>query len=465
MAIKAINPLFISILIFWAATASSLTLDDVLNSVDQHYPEVLGADARARAQEALITRARGAFDPMLYSGLDRTNQGSYQNTDLRVGVKNQIPGTPVKVGAEWNDLDGKVPSYEGERVTGSDGRYKGFVEVPLLRDLVIDKARAGVQTALFRHAEALEEARLVRLDTYRIAAFAYWNWVSAAEKQKVYENLLAIAEERDKVVSTRVRRGESARIDSVDNQRIIMQRRAQLEKAKLEAQKAMLTLSLFYRTPNGAPVRAASARAPEWLRPLNEDITEKTEGLRDKLDNHPMLQALQQSLEQKRVYRRLARYNVLPELDFKLTHGEYAGNLPTPRDLPMETTVGFRFSFPLFNREARGANTAAKLEVDASEQKLTLAKQKLEVDFEKSALEANTSAAIYRFIYQEIGFAAQVETAERTRFQQGDSSLLNVNFREQDTALARVRAIEALLDFNEKDLELKLISNTWVRTY
>ncbi len=87
------------------------------------------------------------------------------------------------------------------------------------------------------------------------------------------------------------------------------------------------------------------------------------------------------------------------------------------------------------------------------------------MDFEKSALESATSASIYRLIFKEIEFASQVEQAERTRFQQGDSSLLNVNLREQDTVLARVRAIEALLDFRERDLELHLISNSWLRKY
>lgn len=447
----------------WAETQGP-RLEDVLNSVDQHYPEILGAGARAQAQESLITRARGAFDPVLGASIDRTAEGSYQNTERKVQVKNQIPGTGVKIGGEWSDLDGKVPVYDGDRATGVDGRLKGFVEVPLLRDLVIDRARAALDTALLKYSESLENARLVRLDTYRLAALAYWGWHAALEKQRVFENLLRIAEERDQVIGTRVKRGEAPRIDAVDNQRMILQRKAQVEKTRAETLKAALILSLFYRTERGLPNRPGTISA-SWLRPLTDNPASDSAKLRAALEEHPLLLGLQKDLEQKRVAQRLAKYNLLPELDFKLSHSAYQGETPPPRELARETRAGLLFAFPLFNRDARGASGAARLEADATEQKMLLARQKLEVDFEKAILESNASANIYKFGFQEIDFAAQVEQAERMRFQQGDSSLLNVNLREQDTAFARVRAIDSLLDFHQKDLEVHLITNTWLRKY
>lgn len=445
--------------------AASLSLDQVLDSVDRHYPEILAVDAQARAQDFLVTRARGAFDPNLSAAYERTVDGTYPNEQFRVGARGQIPGTPLKYGGEWDQLNGKVPIYQGGEETGTDGRVKAYVELPLLRDLIIDRARAGVQTALFKHSEFLERARLARLNTYRIAALSYWVWIASVEKQKTYESLLSVAQQRDTVIRTRVARGQSPRIDQVDNQRIIAQRKAQLEKSRLEVQKATLALSLFFRTEEGAPKKASISDAPAWLSSTNTLPVTDPETMKSALNRHPNLTTLQQVLEQRKVDQKLAKYSVLPRLDASARQVEYLGEPPGARTDGQETIFGLTFSIPLFNRDARGNAGAMNLEVVAAEQRLKLAEQRLTIDFEETILESRTASEIYRLVSDEFEFASQVETAERKRFQEGDSSLLNVNLREQDAILARLRAIDALLDVRDRDLELKLLTNTWVRTY
>lgn len=48
-----------------------------------------------------------------------------------------------------------------------------------------------------------------------------------------------------------------------------------------------------------------------------------------------------------------------------------------------------------------------------------------------------------------------LEQAERVRFEQGDSNLLTVNIREQQTAEAELREIEALFDFHRAVADLR----------
>lgn len=447
----------------YGRTANSLSLEAVLDSVELHYPEVIAAGTRARAQEFLVTRARGSFDPVLSVSLDRMAQGTYQNDEWKVGLRQQVPGTGVKVGVEWGELNGKVPTYEGERNTGSGGRIKGFIEAPILRDLLIDRTRANLQTSILSAAQSLEQARLVMLDTFRLAALSYWSWVANTEKLRVYKNLLRIAEEREKAISSRVQRGEAPKIELVDNHRIIRQRTAQLTKSELETQKASLILSLFYRDSEGQPRQPDLKQAPVWT-PSTAKVP-NAQLLREALQNHPGVKAIESEAEQKNVAQKLARYNLLPNLDLKAGYTEYIGSLPPPRDQAGEFSFGFKFSFPLFNREARGASSAADMETEATQQKLRLVRQKLEIDFEKSLLEMNAMSTIFRLQVEESSLAQQVEAAERKRFLHGDSSLLNVNLREQDSALAQIRTIDSLLEFKEKDLELHLLTNTWLRKY
>lgn len=443
----------------------SLTLDKILDSVDRHYPEIEAADAQARAADSLVMRARGAFDPNLVSSYSHVYDGSYKNEGLAVGLTNQIPGTPAKVGVKWDRSNGKIPVYEGDRETGSDGRIKAYIDLPLMRDFVIDRSRAGIESALFRHAESLERSRLARLNTYRLAALGYWSWLAAVEKQRSYEALLAAVRERDSAIMARVKRGELPRIDHIDNQRILMQRQAQLEKARLEVQKAALNLSLFYRDENGLPRKMEIGEAPAWLKPLEGDSAKETKNLRANLAQHPVVMQLEQAMKQRSVDRKLTKYGLLPALNLSLSQSQYMGELPTARDQAYESAIGLNLTFPLLNREARGGAEAARLEEAAAESRLVLARQKLDVEFDESLLESETANQIYKLIFNEAQFASQVELAERKRFKQGDSALINVNMREQDAILARIRAIDALFDVEDRLLELKLLTNSWIRKY
>jgi outer membrane protein TolC len=139
--------------------------------------------------------------------------------------------------------------------------------------------------------------------------------------------------------------------------------------------------------------------------------------------------------------------------------------MPTARDQAYESAIGLNLTFPLLNREARGGAEAARLEEAAAESRLVLARQKLDVEFDESLLESETANQIYKLIFNEAQFASQVELAERKRFKQGDSALINVNMREQDAILARIRAIDALFDVEDRLLELKLLTNSWIRKY
>jgi len=54
-----------------------------------------------------------------------------------------------------------------------------------------------------------------------------------------------------------------------------------------------------------------------------------------------------------------------------------------------------------------------------------------------------------------VRLAEELEEAERTRYAQGDSQLLIVNLREQQTAEAELRAIDARLDHQRAIADLR----------
>ena len=56
---------------------------------------------------------------------------------------------------------------------------------------------------------------------------------------------------------------------------------------------------------------------------------------------------------------------------------------------------------------------------------------------------------------REVKLAVELQQAERVRFEQGDSHLLTVNIREQQTAEAELREVDALFDYHRALADLK----------
>ena len=436
---------------------SPLRLEDVLSSVDKFYPAIQSAEADLEAQRGKFGAARGAFDPKISANWGEHRDG-YPNNDM-IGAKasSQIPFTGVTADFGWDRTRGSFPVYEGDQQTGSDGRWKAGVTVPLLRDFLTDGARAGLKAEGLKTEEKEQSAKLVRLETYAKAAVAYWEWLARIEARKIVEDLLKLADQRDVFIGKRVHRGDAPAIDSVDSQRVILQRRAQLTKARQEQLNAELDLSLYLRTSDEVTVRPSPARALPWLDPKR---AERRVGLKDieaVIARYPGVRKLQFEVRQAEIQSRLANQNILPRLDLRLEAARYQGQLPSFRSDDSELFAGVQFSIPLFNFSARGKRQAAESELLSRRLELSLKEQQLRVELQQLDSETTAAREVFLTNYAEIDASDRIAAAERKKFERGDSTLFLVNARETDAALARVKAIGALLDFHQKQLKLRLV--------
>ena len=448
-----------------AATAKPLLLDEVLDSVDRQYPEILKAQAEVDAQRGMRQASWSPFDPKLSVEWGQHRDGYPENEMLGAKLNAQVPGTGIVADFGWDHSVGSFPVYEGDRQTGRDGRWKGGLSLPLLRDLVIDNVRAKNEVEGLKLDEKEEAARVVKIDTYMRAAVTFWEWSARIESQKIISDLLTLAEQREEILTKRVKRGDAPAVDLIDNQRIILQRRAQLLKAKQESLNANLDLSVFLRDSSKEMIRPGGERAPRWLDP---DAIKSTAGVDDVdkiVAQYPEIRKLQYELKQLEVYRRLNGQSLLPRLDLLLEGARYEGELPSFRKDKNEFFVGLKFSLPLGNFGARGNDRAADMSYLAKRWELTLKEQRLKVDLAKIPAEVSTAKDIFMANFAEISAADRMATAERKKFERGDSNLFLVNAREVDAAVTRMKAVTSLLDFYQKDLKLKLVQNNWIRRY
>jgi outer membrane protein TolC len=177
----------------------------------------------------------------------RTPTGFYESTTIEAGFEQftGIWGSTVFGSYRWTD--GLLPDYYPDRRTDRSGTPSLGFKLPLLRDGSIDKRRAAI-------AKAKLEVELVNpviqrqlLDFAKASASAYLNWMKAGQNLQVAEQMLELATLRTNAIQTRIDKGLSAPVESLENRQMVVSRQMELIKARRAFESASITLSLFLR--------------------------------------------------------------------------------------------------------------------------------------------------------------------------------------------------------------------------
>jgi outer membrane protein len=104
-------------------------------------------------------------------------------------------------------------------------------------------------------------------------------------------------------------------------------------------------------------------------------------------------------------------------------------------------------SVPLRQRTARGLIAAAQSKLQKLAFDEVAEKQRITAEVDDTVSAINTSVDRFIALGAEVELAAKVESGEKLRFKAGDSTLFLVNQRERTTAEAKVRMIDAHVDF------------------
>lgn len=443
--------------------APALTLERVLGSIEQTHPDVGQAQAKIASSRGSLLSSRGAFDLQARAGGEVYWPGkkAYGLLDTTLFQPTTLWGLELFGGWRTSVLN-EVPDYKDQFKVKADkdttglkaapqmplpGQVHAGVAVPLLRDGPIDKRRAGIAKARAKldGANASFDAKLLALQLK--GAQAYWDWVAAGLELEIARELLAQAQQRNEQIAERVRRGELAPIELLENQRAILKREGGVVKAQRKIQKASIKLSLFLRQPPPeddpdqppAPVRPDEARLPDgWPGLTLPTEAQMIDRARQAARALPTWREIEAQREAALVERDLAQNQLTPELDLMLAAAQQINFAALP-----ELMVTLNFATPLQRREARGELEQA----DAELVRLRAAQRQLTDQAEAEARDAysalRAAQAQVDLAARELEVARKVEQAEKTKLELGASTLFIVNLREQKRAEAAQRLIDA----------------------
>ena len=433
------------------SSRTPLALEEVLDSVERHYPMLQAAEEeRAIAGGRLLT-AMGAFDTNARFSSNNMPLGTYENYRFLTGVEQAFAGSGATLFATYRGGYGDFPIYYGERKTADGGEFRAGATVPLLRDRAIDRRRANLQQARIGVEAADPIIDRTRLDIYRSAARVYWVWVTAGERLRLAQKLVDLAVERDKQLQALEKNKLVAPIDRVDNQQNVAARNAILIESQLRFQQASVDLSLFHRDANGQPLLPAPERLPrfpELTRPSEKDFAATLENA---YQNRPELKRLRLQREALEVERRLAENQLLPALNSYLVGSQDIGQgKPSSGPSRLDRSsleAGVEFQVPIQRRDAMGRVAAARAQIRQLFQQEQLARDTIRAEVQSAFANLERAYELRRQAQQRVTLARQVAEAERQRLSAGDSDVLRVTLREQAVFDAEMIEIGAVAEY------------------
>jgi outer membrane protein TolC len=434
---------------FDAATAraqsSELRLEDVLSSIERDHPLVGAAREERNLARGDRTAADGAFDTTWRTRAFGTPLGYYRNVraDSLVEQPTALWGATVFGG--YRIGRGEIPDYDGKQETNDLGELRAGFVLPTLRNGPIDRRRASRERGELGEKIGDKTLAVTTLDVKRLGGIRYWDWVAQGKKRDIAKSLLEAAIRRDEQIAARVERGDVPPIERTENERAILQRRAQLVAQERALQLSAIELSQLYRDERGNPVVPDASRLPR----LDEPSSWPGEGFDSAVEraavNRPDLARFSLARRQAEVEHDFAKNQRLPALDFQLAISKDLGQGLASRR-PVELEVGLVLEVPLQNRVASGRAEAARAALARIAMQERAAKDRVSADVRDARSAMELGRQRLEVARREVTVSAELERAEWAKFAAGDGTLLLVNLREQATFDARLREVDALAE-------------------
>lgn len=429
------------------APGNWLTLHQVLQSVEIHYPPLLAALQDKVLASADLLAAESRFDLAVRGGYDGSSLGGYPNDTYRASVERPIEFNGMSLTGGYQLGQGSFASYDGKRQTDSAGEFRTGFRAPLLRDRSIDSRRAELYKAVIGRKIADLGVDQQRLAIVQMATRRYYDWMAAGRRLGVAESVLKVAEERDQQLKDAASIGLIPRIDVTDNKRAILARRNQVIEARRALELAAIDLSLFYRDANGQPSLVSPDLLPPDF-PALKDLTEQrlADDVELALKRRPEVRRFAAQKEQVEIDRKLARNQLLPNIDLALSYSRNAGDRIVRRG-PDELQASLIFDLSVQRRQAKSRDLAAGARIRQFDERERFARDQVAAEVQDAYSAVRAAYGRAQVQRQELEVARELEEAERARFQLGDGTLFLVNLREQATFDTAIRELSATNEY------------------
>ena len=435
----------IAIIVFWCLGLSlhaqvndsiPFKYADFIRLVLKNHPFAKQADLKREEGIAYLLKAKGGFDPKLYSEIEgkEWDEVSYfyrSNSGLKVPT---WFGIEAKVGYEYNQGQNLNP----ERSTPGSGLWYAGISVPVGKNLFIDERRAILKKAKIQVDLSENDRKLLLNNLLLDATNVYWEWYKCYQKMSIYEEGVKFAENRNEAVVSGFVLQEFAMVDTVESNVQLNDRKLELEKIKLDFWKASNALNTFLWTDEQVPLELNEKMVPvyeKYTAPLQFQV---------EIDTTIFIRYYDLKLKQLQIDRKLKLEQLKPQIDLQfnpLIQPTSNANLFLPYSV-QNYKYGLQASFPIFIRKERGDLKLAQLKI-----KNTLydrEQKQLELEMKIKSLQQQLISLAEQLAFQEkmVESYLVLRDTEQVKFEMGESTLFLTNLRELKYLDSKLKLID-----------------------
>lgn len=425
---------------------SILTLQDVLNRVEEGHPLLRGSQTGEMVAQGKLLKALGQFEPKLVNDyeLERLEK---DGSTKSVGFND----TFVEMAHPWG-----IRGFAGFRAGIGDVRVADLdinssnqpllgIIFPLLRGLMTNPAHAELKKSSLAEKQAKLEIQQARQDLYLGASTQYWNWVTAWMLVNLQKKAVTVADERLVQLTKQVDAGAKAKFDIIEANQEVQKRRDKLIKARRKLDEEQFRLALFLWEDDNLIVPSHN-KAPAFPLVRLENSLNSLEGGKQRAARvRPEVHLVSLEAEFNNIDLEVAENNFLPDLTVEVQPTRKPGEFV----LGLGYRLGVQLSIPLFQRGARGDILKKTGKAQRLKHLHRYRSKQVVMDVANANSAVTRAQERIKVSQQALEFAEKLEKGERTRFKLGATSLLVVNLRERNVIQTEEGLITAKADYQK----------------
>jgi outer membrane protein TolC len=480
----------------------SLTLEDSIVKALKNNLNVAAEVISPELAGATLSQARQFYMPTFQAGFTGNryeqpstwslqNTGNYvQNTtDSSFSVLQQIPfGGNFSVGLDynWSRTNQLFQNYNPSYTS----RLNFALTQPLLRNFGWKVSRKQIIVAQNSLDISRSQFKTTLINTVYSVEAAYWNLVYSIENLKALRQSLDLGRDLLSKTKKEVEVGQKAPIEVLNAEASVARREADILQAEAMVKRSrdQLGVLLNLGADEGAKGRLVVPADKPALKPLQ--ITYE-EALQKAMARRPDLESAKYAVDTKHINFTVARNQLLPQLDLKLSKGSpgiagdkilYTDNNPFLPPIGVEKgsasqafrdafkflynnwTVGLTLSIPIGDVVGRANYAYAKLDLEQSQARLKSQEQQITLEVSDAVLSLETAAKsvdAYRVARE---LAEKQLDAEMKKLKVGLSTNYFVLTYQDALASARSLELKALVDYNVAQANIAKVTGSTLET-
>jgi outer membrane protein TolC len=273
------------------------------------------------------------------------------------------------------------------------------------------------------------------------ASLSYFYWLKSYKEKEVYQTFLENSKLRLNAIKRSYELGEKPAIDTIEAKIALNDRILNLEKAKLNFQKATFELS-NYLWINEVPVEIREEVVPDINATDDVDSVLKLNdiNIENRIETHPKLQSLAYKLNNLSIEKKLKRNNLLPKVDF-----EYNFINQTPSALNSFSNNNYKSSIsagiPIFLRKERADLKLANYKLQAIDFETKATRFNLQNKINATRQEIDSYGTQSDIVRELVADYTTMLKGEERKFEIGGSSLFLINSRESKLIESKLKEI------------------------